>query len=312
MLFHFFCNFNAVMKKNLLYFFRYLATGCSLTELHYSYRRGLSTIHNIVRATCQAIIKNLHHICTPPTQANEWIKIADGFKRNANFPNCIGAIDGKHIRIIRPCDSGSLYFNYKKYFSINLLKVCDSDYKFIYVDVGSYGKSSDSTIFYKSSLRTDIEQNNLNIPELIELTETTDPLPLTFVGDEAFPLSAYMQRPYAGNNLSHKQIVYNYRLSRARRYIECAFGIMANKWRIFHRPINVGVAFSEEIIKTCCILHNFVRSRNNTPNIVIEEDIPGVIGLFDNPLINGDIQSPSGNAVRNKVADYFVSDVRMS
>ncbi|KAJ8882342.1 hypothetical protein PR048_014144 [Dryococelus australis] len=45
------------------------------------------------------------------------ISIADGFEKRVNFPNCLGAVDGKHMRFIQPANSGSLYFRYKKRFS---------------------------------------------------------------------------------------------------------------------------------------------------------------------------------------------------
>ena len=51
-------------------------------------------------------------------------------------------------------------------------------------------------------------------------------------------------------------------LTRARRMVECAFGILCNKWRIFHRAIDVRPDFCDVIVKTCCILHNFVRQRD--------------------------------------------------
>lgn len=265
-------------------------------------------MQKIIQTTCRAIVKCLFYICTPPTQTTDWISIANGFRDNANFPNCIGAIDGKHIRIIRPCDSGSLYFNYKKYFSINLLAVCNSNYEFIYIDVGCYGKSSDSTIFTNSDLKKNMDEKVLNIPPPTPATENGEPLPFVLVGDEAFPLSAYMQRPYAGKHLLHQQRIYNYRLSRARRYIECSFGIMANKWRILHRPLNVGLDFSEEIIKTCCILHNFVRSRQ-TRTTRSKTNIPSNSAIVDNDNIDPQQirRLSTGYAERNKFANYFVS-----
>ena len=50
----------------------------------------------------------------PPSSSQEWSKIAETFLSRWNFPNCLGAIDGKHIPIRPPPGTGSEYFNYKK------------------------------------------------------------------------------------------------------------------------------------------------------------------------------------------------------
>ena len=64
-------------------------------------------------------------------------------------------------------------------------------------------------------------------------------------------------RPYPNRNPRVQQQIYNYRLTRARRMVECAFGILANKWKIFHRPLDVTPQFCDSIVKACCILHSF-------------------------------------------------------
>jgi hypothetical protein len=66
---------------------------------------------------------------------------------------CIqGSIDGKHIAIKCPPKSGSLYYNYKQYYSIILLAVCDANYKIIYASYGHYGHQGDAGIFQRSDL----------------------------------------------------------------------------------------------------------------------------------------------------------------
>lgn len=80
-----------------------------------------------------------------------------------------------------------------------------------------------------------------------------------FVGDVAFLIHRHFLRPFTSTNLTIPKRVFNYRLTRARKFVECTFGILS-KWRIFHRTINVEPDFATDIVKACVILNNFVRS----------------------------------------------------
>ncbi|XP_046970597.1 uncharacterized protein LOC124537751 [Vanessa cardui] len=192
-------------EERLVITIRYLSTGCTMTDLHHSYQHGVSTISGVIKDTCQEIYKVLKDICIPDLKKEDWLQIAQGFETKANFPNCLGAIDGKHLRIIKPTRSGSLYYNYKHFFSIVLLAICDSNYKFIYIDVGSYGKASDSQIFRNSSFFNKLQNNNLDIPSPAPIQDNGPPLPFIFVGDEAFAVSNFIQRPFSGNFLEGKK-----------------------------------------------------------------------------------------------------------
>ncbi len=90
------------------------------------------------------------HLARPTEQ--EWRNIASKFSTRWNFPNCIGAIDGKQILLFAPPHSGSLYFNYKKTFSVELLAVVDAEYRFRLVHIGEYGRSSDGGVFAGSAI----------------------------------------------------------------------------------------------------------------------------------------------------------------
>lgn len=93
-----------------------------------------NTIANIVYETCEAIwnIFCLKHMAIPTT--DDFYKIANEFEQLWNFPNCVGCLDGKHLRIKCPNNSGYQFYNYKKYFSIHLQGIADANYKFITVD----------------------------------------------------------------------------------------------------------------------------------------------------------------------------------
>jgi len=121
-------------------YFSCLASGNSLPSLANYWQIGKSTAYNIVRETCDAIANLLSAIyLSPPTQ-QEYQNIAHNFWRRWNLPNCIGALDGKHIKIQCPPNTGSQYFNYKQFFSIVLMATCDANYCFTSIHVGDYGE----------------------------------------------------------------------------------------------------------------------------------------------------------------------------
>ena len=80
----------------------------------------------------------------------EWQNIIKEFNQNWNFPQCIGAIDGKYVRIETPAKSGSFY-NYKGFYCMILLAICDAKYCFTVVDIGAYGRDNDAAILNAST-----------------------------------------------------------------------------------------------------------------------------------------------------------------
>ncbi|CAH2006548.1 unnamed protein product [Acanthoscelides obtectus] len=81
--------------ERLMVTLRFLATGSTYTDLHYSFRIGIATICLIVNEVCKVIWETLHEECIPTKTSDMWQEIANGFLQKTNFPNCIGAIDGK-------------------------------------------------------------------------------------------------------------------------------------------------------------------------------------------------------------------------
>ena len=227
---------------------RFLATGESYTSLAYSFRVGKSTVANLVPEVCEAIWNELGGIYMKmPCSPNEWRLIAENFQVRWNFPLCIGAIDGKHVLMKSPEKSGSLYFNYKGSFSVVLMALVDANYKFIYINVGAYGRNSDGGIF-----------SNF-LPQAVNL----GPLPYVIVGDEAFPLQKHLMRPFPGKQCSEDKQLFNYRLSRARRVVENAFGILASRWRLYPTKLAMRPGVVKKVVKATCVLHNMLQLNSN-------------------------------------------------
>ena len=107
-----FSQFHLLFK--LFIFCRYLATGTKLTALHYDYRLGISTINTIRKillSLCNALCSTLKNEFFPEPTEEKWREISDAFRKCSRFPNCLGAIDGKHIRVTKFPRSGSLNLN---------------------------------------------------------------------------------------------------------------------------------------------------------------------------------------------------------
>jgi len=183
--------------------------------------------------------------------------------------------------------------------------VCDSNYKFLYIDVGAPGKSSDSTIFKNSTLYKLLKTNKIKFPSPKTLPdERLNKIPYFLIGDKGFGLCQFLLRPFGGKYLSVGKKVFNYRLTRASRYIEYSFGILSNKWRILHRVLNVEEKLAENINKTCCLLHNFVRDRDGFRF----EDTIAVSGLIDDTTVYNSQPGNVVKCVRTELIDFFMKE----
>ena len=149
---------------NKYFSFSFLGHGDSYASLANRFRLGTSTIHNIIPDTCNAVYEVLQPLVLQGPDNAEWKRIERGFWRRWDFPNCCGSIDGKHVMIQSPPNSGSMYYNYKGYFSLVLMALVDHQYKFTYIDVGEYGSNCDSNVFRNSNLGTRFMQGDLDIP----------------------------------------------------------------------------------------------------------------------------------------------------
>lgn len=193
------------------------------------------------------------------------------------------------------------FFNYKKCFSLVLVAICDSNYIFVAVDIEAYGRTADSRVFTASEMGRRLLEGHFHLPSDKPLPGTAGHIPHVLVADEAFALSSHLLRPYARHNLTPPKNVFNYRLSRARRLIECTFGILTSKWRIFHTTIQLSLENAEPAMQACCVLHNVIREKEG---ITVEEE-----DEIDLPSVRFTGLRPNNSVVtmRDTFANYFMS-----
>jgi hypothetical protein len=147
---------------------RFLSTGQSQQEIAQAYRHSPASLATIIPETCAAIwerIREKNYITCPSTHA-EWKNIAHGFDQKWNFPNCVGAIDGKHVVMRAPANQGSEWYNYKGTHSIVLMAICDAFYRFTFVNVGESGRRSDAGVYVHAGLDKMIGKMNSISPPM--------------------------------------------------------------------------------------------------------------------------------------------------
>ena len=298
--------------------FRFLTSGDSYLSLKVRFRRGLGTIHEIIRDTCQAIWCVFKPIVMPEPDRERWQKIEKGFRLPWNFPNCLGALDGKHVNIIAPYNSGSTFHNYKYHFSTVLMVLVDANYCFIYVDIGEYGSNSDANVFQFSKFGMKYMEGRMDTPPNKQLPNYPNegPMPHVIVADEAFPLKHNIMRPYPRGtqvSLPHEEAIFNYRLGRARMPVQNTFRILAQRWRIFDRKMPLDSTNVDFIVQACLCLHNMlttdkelheIAAQLNPNNIPYLED-DGLIRYL--PRLNGYHAGQDAQGVRDIFRGYFNS-----
>ena len=208
---------------------RFLATGNLFQSMEFNWHTAHNTIGKFVPEVCDAIVEEYAaEVFRTPTTTDGWLEIAKGFQERWNFPQACGALDGKHIAIRKPKQSAVSTTTTRASSVIVILVLCDANYKAIWAHVGSPGSESDCGIYNDSPMFQGIQDETIKLPPPEPLPNDTEDTPYFFIGDDTFSLRQHMLKPFSARYLDNDQLVFNYRLSSARRVVENLFGIMAN------------------------------------------------------------------------------------
>ncbi|KAG6926089.1 hypothetical protein G0U57_012817, partial [Chelydra serpentina] len=197
-----------------------LATPDSYRSVGNQFGVGKSTVGVAVMQVANTITELL--LSKVVTLGNVQV-IVDGFAA-MGFPNCGGAIDGTHIPILGLDHQGSQYIN----FSMVLQALVDHKGCFTNINMGWPGKVHDARAFRNSGLFKRL-QEGIYFPDQ-KITVGDVEMPIVILGEPAYPLMPWLMKLYTGILDSSKEL-FNYRLSKCRMVIECAFGHLKGRWR---------------------------------------------------------------------------------
>ena len=238
---------------------QYLVSGSMFTVLQWGFRLAPNTISEVVQEVCQAIIYALleEFIVTPSTEA-QWHAIANAFCQRWKFHHVLGAIDGKHVGIQKPPHVSSGFYE-NKFHSIIIVAVIDADYKFIWLNIGTYGAAGDAHICNNSQLKLGMSTDRLHLPQPEPFPGDTADIPFFFIGDDAFALEEFLMKPYDHQNLKHEKRIFNCTLVQAGSIVKDTFGNMHMYLRVLTTTVRHRQRIASVITSTCCVLHNIIR-----------------------------------------------------
>ena len=243
-----------------------LGTNLEYRSIGHLFGVGLSSVFVAVREVCEAIVDILlpRYIRIPP--GDNICRVVDGFNLRWGFPQCIGAIDGTHIPIIAPKENALDYFNRKGHHSVVMQALVSFDYTFMDVYIGWPGSVHDARVLSNSRIFLEAVAGTLLPGQHTRVINGTN-VPLLIIGDPAYPLLPWLMKPFSENGrLTEKQRYFNYRLSRARMVVECAFGRLKGRWRSLLKRIDIDVKFMPTYVAACCVLHNICEVHKDTFN----------------------------------------------
>lgn len=150
--------------------------------------------------------------------------------------------------------------------SLVLLSILDAHSRFQYIEIIENNTYENPTVYKNSRLYKSLRKNSLNLPPAKTLKEQTDKTPYFFVASDIFNMDRFILKNYDEDmKLSRSQQAFNFRINRAKIPSQMAFDIMFYKFKIFNKINDIKMKNVKLIIKTCCILHNYLIEKITKP-----------------------------------------------
>ena len=244
----------------------YLADEDRMRKVSNSFGLGKATVSKVIHRVTFVISEKLgaKYIVLPKTK-EEVEEHARNFYNRYGFPQCIGAIDGTHIKIKRLVDNPTDYVNRKGNFTLNCQGTVGYNYCFIDVLIKWPGSVHDAWVFANSALNKIFRDGS--IPECERIIVEGEPEVLVCIlGDPAYPLLSFLTKEFSKRGKNSSARFFGQHLSSARMVIECAFGRLKARFACLRREMDINLKDLPAVIHSCFILHNFCEIRQEAIN----------------------------------------------
>ena len=194
-----------------------------------------------------------------------------------------------------------------------MLALVDGQYKFRWVDVGTAGSCSVAQIFHTCHLKMKIDDDSIGFPDPAPIAQGGQDVPYFILADDVFSLKTWLMKPYGRTMLTRGEKIANYRISRSRRVVENAFGILVSRFKVMMTTIELPTETVRDVVLTCVVLHNIFRSQyqgqhdGQQPGDDDDDDVPGDGRLIGGAADGGSDRNPAREAkrLRDYLKDYF-------
>jgi hypothetical protein len=234
--------------------------------IHLMFGLARSTACKVVHQVVYAINDVMRTEFLPRLNQNTAGPVKAAFQRKG-FPNCMGAIDGTHFKILKPNvpASDDYFCQRKNSHTIQMQAVCDHRMFFWDVVIGRPGSMHDARVLKLSNLYQNANTAILGCGPEAQLATGVSIAPYV-LGDGGYANLPWLISPIPTPRaapLAHNLLRWNTHHSSARMVIERAFGRLKGRFRCLQGTLHYDLPFLPEVVMACVLLHNFLIVKND-------------------------------------------------
>ncbi|XP_039019765.1 putative nuclease HARBI1 [Hibiscus syriacus] len=253
------------VKEQVLIFLHIIGHNVRFRVIGSRYYRSIETIHRYFRIVLKAILK-LYQLAIRLPDESTPLEIRNNSRFYPYFKDCVGALDGTHIRASVPPNIQGRFRSRKGGTTQNVLAAITFDLKFTYVLAGWEGSAHDSRVLTDALTR----RRGFSIPE-----------GKYYLADAGYGIRNGIISPYRGVRYHLKEFtnhrpenakeLFNLRHSSLRTTVERVFGILKKRFRVLDAEPFWDFQTQVDVVLACTIIHNHIMRID--PNDLINEEL---------------------------------------